>query len=158
MLCYIVCAEHPEYVLTINGDNEEEQKEEGQKVEIHKFTGEDNQKFVIFDRAIAAFITGRPAGEARHPDHPAMVLEPKGELQNKEKVVLKSSKDHPTEWFFNLDQTISTRDGKFVLDVEGNKFEDGTDVIIYEPNNGGNQKWIPVTVYDHEKKEEQKEE
>ena len=151
MLCYIVCAEHPDYVLTVKGENREEQKKEGQKLEIQHYTGDLNQQFAIFDRAIAAVVTGQE-GNWRDPENPCMVLEPEEINDEKANVVIKSSKDHPTEWFFNADKTISTRDGKYVLDVEGNKFDDGTDVIIYKPNNGGNQKWLPVTVYDGERK------
>ena len=159
MFCYIVCADHPEYVLTVKGDNHKEQREEGQKLEIHKFRGTRNQQFAIFDREIAAVVTGQKKGK-RDPEHPAMILEPE-ELEEKKNIVLKSSKrnsddEKATQWFFNVDQTISTADGKFVFDVEGAKFEDGTDVIIYPPNGNSNQKWIPVTVYDGEPEEHDK--
>lgn len=153
MFCYIVSAEHPEFVIQVAGENKEEQIQEGQHLVLAKYTGKENQQFAIFDRAIAAVVTGHEGTEA-NKENPALVIEPE-EAGKKSDLVLKSSKDHPTEWFFCEDQTIQTRKGGLAIDVEGGKFAEGTKIIAWDHHGKSNQKWIPVTVYDGPKEEQQ---
>ena len=151
MFCYIVSAEHPEFVIQVAGENKEEQAKEGQHLVLAKYTGAENQQFAIFDRAIAAVVTGHEAEKA-DKENPALVIEPE-ETGKQSDLVLKSSKNHPTEWFFCEDQTIRTRKGGLAIDIEGANFSEGAKIIAWEHHGKENQKWIPVTVYDAPKEE-----
>ena len=128
MECFIVSEGNPDLVLTV----EEKSQQEGARLIIYNFIGDDSQRWIIQGTHILSKLSGQ-----------AIDIKD-GEGLGHQIIQSQAHNSNSQNWFLYPDGTIRTQNN-FCLDINEVRFESGNIVIAWEPNNGLNQKWRIVT-------------
>lgn len=124
MNCYLVSVANKDYVIEIDANSQEN----GAQLILQKFNGGLHQQFSLYDRSIVCSDSGKVVDFD----------------EEENKLIQVSLEDAKQKWYYTADMTIENEEGK-CFDIEGNKIEDGTPIILFEKTGRDNQKWLLVT-------------